>query len=359
MEELHTQLNHLPFSAIRRLMHTQSVSGIPDRVTDACPSSEFCEDCINGKLTWVPHTRPAMCAEVPLQQVYSDVHGPVSGRSQQGNVYWVSFIDDYSHFPAIYFIKNKSDVFGVFKWYRVWVENITGCRISILHDNKGGEYTLTELDRYLAEAGIHCEHSIQDMPQQLGVVECLNRTLDEGITMLLSQSGLSCVWWEDTTLHFLYRKIWLPSSITVPNTLYDLFYGKKGSVEHLRPFGCLVYVHLQKDQHGAFQLHALQCVLIGYPTDYKGWHFWDPTAHKEVVSNSAVFWESIFPHRQPGLSPAVPEAVPPWVMPHPVNNDVESEEAALPALAPAPAPDPHPLPAPVVAPDLQAPCLVP
>jgi len=197
-----------------------------------------------------------MHAEVPLQQVYSDVHGPVSTRSWWGNVYWVSFIDDYSHFLAIYFIRNKSDVFGVFKQYRAWAENITGCKISILHDNKGGEYTLTELDRYLAEAGIHHEHSIQDMPQQLGIMEHLNHNLDEGITMLLSQSRLSCAWWEDAALHFLYRKIWLPSSVTVPNTPYDLFYGKKGSVEHLWPFGCLAYVHLQKDQHGAFQLHT-------------------------------------------------------------------------------------------------------
>jgi len=87
------------------------------------------------------------------------------------------------------------------------VENITGYKIGVLHDDKGGEYTLTKLDRYLAEAGIHHEHSIQDMPQQLGITECLNHTLDQGITTLLSQSRLSRAWWEDAALHFLYRKI--------------------------------------------------------------------------------------------------------------------------------------------------------
>jgi len=305
---------------------------------DGHPSSDFCEDCVNGKLTWVPHTCPVMHAEVPLQQVYSDVHGPVSTRSWWGNVYWVSFIDDYSCFPAVYFIRNKSDVFGVFKQYRVWAENMTGCRISVLCDNKGGEYTLTKLDRYLAEAGIHHEHLIQDTPQQLGIMECLNRTLDEGITTLLSQSRLSHAWWEDATLHFLYRKIQLPSSITAPNTPpntpYDLFYGKKGSFEHLQPFGCLVYVHLQKDQCRAFQLHVLQCILIGYPTDYKGWHFWDPVAHKEVISNSTVFHKSVFPHWQPGLSLAVPETVLCWIMSCPVNDSIESEEVAVDAAPP-------------------------
>jgi transposase InsO family protein len=350
MEELHARLNHLPFSAVRRLIHSRSVSGMPDRVTDAHPSSEFCEDCVNGKLTRVPHTRPVAHAEVPLQWVYSDVHGPVPTRSRQGNIYWVSFIDDHSRFPAIYFIRNKSDVCGVFKRYRAWAENATGHRIGILRDDKGGEYTSTELDRYLAEAGIRREHSIHDTPQQLGVTERLNRTLDEGITTLLSQSGLSRVWWEDAALHFLYGKIQLPSSVTAPDTPHDLFYGKKGSVERLRPFGCLAYVHLQKDQRGAFQPHALQCILVRYPTDYKGWRFWDPVARKEIISDSAIFRESVFPHWQPGLSPAVPEPAPSRVVARPDDDDdADSEDMAADAARP-PA-DLNPLPAPVAAPD--------
>jgi len=357
MEELHARLNHLPFLAICQLMHSCSVGGILDQVMDSHPSSEFCKDCINGKLTQAPHTCPVTRAEVPLQQVYSDVHGPVSTRSWWGNVYWVLFIDDYSRFPAIYFIRNKSDVFGVFKQYRAWAENVTGRKIGVLHDDKGGEYTSTKLDRYLAEVGICHEHLIRDMPQQLGVVECLNHTLDEGITTLLSQSGLSHAWWEDAALHFLYGKIRLPSSVTAPNTLYNLFYGKKGSVEHLQPFGCLAYVHLQKDQRRAFQPHALQCILVGYPADYKGWRFWDPVVRKEVISDSAVFCKSVFPHRQPGLSLAVPETVLHRIVSRPVDNDVESEEVAVDAACPPTlAPDPHPLPAPVAVP---GPCLVP
>ena len=66
-----------------------------------------------------------------------------------------------------------------------------GRKLQILRDDKGGEYSLMEFNRYLADAGIRQEHSIRDTPQQLGVAKRLNRTLDEGITTLLSQSGLS------------------------------------------------------------------------------------------------------------------------------------------------------------------------
>jgi len=301
MEELHARLNHLPFPAVCQLIRTQPIDGIPDWVTGTHPNSNFCEDCVNGKLTRAPHTHPATCAEVPLQRVYTDVHGPIPTQSQRGHLYWVSFVDDYSRFPAVYFITKKSDVFAAFKLYRAWAENVTGRRIGILRDDKGGEYMTGDLDRYLADAGIQREHSICDTPQQLGVAERLNRTLAEGITTILSQSGLTRTWWEDTAAHFLYGKIRLPSLVTT-HTPYELFYGQRPSVDRLRPFGCLAYVHLQKDQHGALLPHAAQCIFIGYPIDYKGWRFWNPSTQKEIISDSAVFRESVFPFRKTGLS---------------------------------------------------------
>ena len=165
------------------------------------------------------------------------------------------------------------------------------------------------LDRYLIEAGIQQEHSVHDTPQQLGVAEQLNQTLAEGITTALSQSSLTQTWWEDAVVHFLFGKIRLLSSVTNCSP-YKLFYGKKPSVDCLRPFGCLAYMHLQKDQHGALLPHVAQCIFISYPTDYKAWHFWDLAACKEIISDSAVFHESVFPFQKPRLS-AVDRSVDP------------------------------------------------
>ncbi len=106
---------------------------------------------------------------------------------------------------------------------------VTGRKVGILRDDKGGEYTSAEMDRYLVDAGICREHSIRDTPQQLGIAERLNRTLDEGITTLLAQSSLSRIWWEDAASHFLYGRMRLPSTVTAPSTPYDLFYGKRGT----------------------------------------------------------------------------------------------------------------------------------
>ena len=223
-------------------------------------------------------------------------------QSRKGHRYWVTFIDDHSRLPAVYFVAKKSDIFKAFRRYKAWAENITGRRIGILRDDKGGEYVGKDFDVFLAEAGIRCEHSICDTPQQVGVAERMNRSLSEGITTLLSQSGLARVWWEDAAIHWLHGKIRLPSSVMAPLTPFEMFYGRKPDISHLRTFGCLAYVHLQKDQRPALTPHAAQCILIGYPVDYKGWRFWDPQARKEIISDSAVFHESTFPFRKPGLS---------------------------------------------------------
>jgi transposase InsO family protein len=237
----------MPNSAIRRLIQTGSIVGILKHVTGTT-SDNFCEDCVNGKLTRAPHSKLTNHADHPLFWVFLDVHSPVPVCSRQGHYYWVTFIDDHSRFLAVYFVTNKSDVFSMFRKYKAWAENATGQQISILWDDKGGEYVAGDFNDFLAEAGIHREHSIRDTPQQVGVAEQMNRSISEGVTTLLSQSGLMCTWWEDAAVHWLYGKIRLPSSATAPLTPFELFYGCKPDLSPLRPFGCLAYVHLQKDQ---------------------------------------------------------------------------------------------------------------
>src|SRR5258706_233751 len=270
MSELHARLNHIPCSAIQCLVWSRALPGLP-RSANGDSRGDFCEDCINGKLTRAPHTKPAARAERPLSRIFSDVHGPLPVHSRRGHSYWVTFIDDYSCFPAVYFIAKKSDVFEAFRKFKAWAENVTGQRIGILRDDKGGEYIGGDFDDFLAEAGIRREHSIRDTPQQLGAAEHMNRSIGEGITTVLSQSGLGRTWWEDAAMHCVSGRVRIPSSVTAPLTSFDLFYGRKPDVSTLRPFGCLAYVHLQKDQRPALTPHAVQCLLIGYPPDYKGW----------------------------------------------------------------------------------------
>jgi len=124
MEQLYARLNHTPYPVLRALIRNKPTKGLPAHVAGLCPGHDSCEDCVNGKLT-----RATARAGEPLARVFTDVHGPLPVQSRHGNLYWVTFIDDYSRFPAVYFIKRKSGVFAAFKRYKACAENITKRRI--------------------------------------------------------------------------------------------------------------------------------------------------------------------------------------------------------------------------------------
>jgi hypothetical protein len=57
----------------------------------------------------------------PLELVFSDVWGPAPS-SVGRQTYYVSFIDDFSKFTWIYFLRHKSKVFSVFQKFQQLVE---------------------------------------------------------------------------------------------------------------------------------------------------------------------------------------------------------------------------------------------
>ena len=66
----------------------------------------------------------------------------------------MTFINDYSCFPAVYFLSHKSEVLGAFCQYKAWAENVMGYCIGVLQDDKGSEYMSGAFHSFLDEAGI-------------------------------------------------------------------------------------------------------------------------------------------------------------------------------------------------------------
>ena len=62
------------------------------------------------------------CKEI-IDLVHSDVCGPMSIASILRSMYYVSFIDDFSHKTWIYFLKTKDEVFRRFQEFKALVEN--------------------------------------------------------------------------------------------------------------------------------------------------------------------------------------------------------------------------------------------
>ena len=78
----------------------------------------FSESCVNGKIHRCRFpTTGRRRGEEPLSIVHSDVCGKVNTKSLGGNDYFLTFIDDNTHFTWVYVLKHKYEVFQQFlKW---------------------------------------------------------------------------------------------------------------------------------------------------------------------------------------------------------------------------------------------------
>jgi len=70
------------------------------------PSTNLCEVCLQGKQIQLPYQKlpEDRKAKFIMNEVSTDVCGPISPKYLKGKRYFVSFIDHYSHFVICYSI---------------------------------------------------------------------------------------------------------------------------------------------------------------------------------------------------------------------------------------------------------------
>ena len=70
----------------------------------------------------ITFTRKGERASDVLDLIYIDVCGSMSISTRRGHQYFITFIDDLSKYGYIYLMKNKSELFEMFKRFRSEVE---------------------------------------------------------------------------------------------------------------------------------------------------------------------------------------------------------------------------------------------
>ncbi|CAL9012352.1 unnamed protein product [Prunus brigantina] len=162
----HRRLGHLNFVSMKKMQQMEMVTGLPV-LTEM---KDVCEGCVSGK-----HHREkfdkegAWRASYPLELVHTDLCGPMQNESIGGNRYFITFIDDFSRMCWVYFLRNKSDTFNVFKKFKAFVELQSGFSLKKLRSDRGGEYTSHEFQEFCANMGMERQLTIAHSPQQNGV----------------------------------------------------------------------------------------------------------------------------------------------------------------------------------------------
>jgi len=130
--------------------------------------------------------------------------GPCPDKSLGGHLYYVTFIDDHSRNAWLYLLKKKDEVFNKFKEFRCEMETLTKRKITNLRSDNCEEYTSKELIAYCKEVGIKRELIVPYYPEQNGVAERKNRTIEEGVRTMLLDQYLPKFLWGEATMTVVY-----------------------------------------------------------------------------------------------------------------------------------------------------------
>ena len=299
LEDLwHQRFGHLSRNNLRLLRDQKLVSGMDFQ---SVKELEFCESCAHGKQKRAsfPKGQATRASEI-LEIVHSDVCGPMQGNSLGGSRYFVTFIDDKSRFTAVYFMKTKDQVLEKFKEYEVMVTSMTEKKIKILRSDNGGEYTSKEFYNYLKEKGIQQQLSVPRAPQQNGVAERMNRTIQEPARSMMHNTEQDKKFWAGAVCTAVMIRNRSPT-VSVDNmTRYECFYGRKPDVSHFKVFGCKAYMPVPKENRKKWDSKTKKCIFVGYSITSKGYRLYDPVSRKICVSRDVLFDEDQFIHRKKG-----------------------------------------------------------
>ncbi len=215
--------------------------------------------------------RESKRASKSLDLDHSDVCGKTNAPSLGGTQYFLTFIDDFTHYTWIYVLKHKDEVFKCFQEWKYLVENASGRTVKVLRTDNGGEYTSAKFGDFLKCEGIRHERTIPRTPEQNGVAERMNRTLVETMRSMLSDAKLPQTFWGEALSTAVYLRNRSPTKAVRGMTPFEAWTKMKPSVGHLRVFGSDAYAHVPKEERRKLDSKAKKCTFVGYGDETKGY----------------------------------------------------------------------------------------
>ncbi|WVZ62530.1 hypothetical protein U9M48_012269 [Paspalum notatum var. saurae] len=285
-----------------------------------------CDACQQAKAHQLPFHSAVHVSSKPLELVHTDVWGPAK-VSVNGYKYYISFVDDYSRFSWIYFLKNKYQVESIFPQFQSHVERLLGRKILSVQSDWGGEYH--RLHKYFNRVGIAHRISSPHTHQQNGLVERKHRHVVETGISLLAHSSLPLRFWDESFHTACYLINRMPSKTIGGDTPLTRLLGVKPDYNFLKAFGCACWPNLRAYNSKKLSFRSKQCVFIGYSASHKGYKCLDRQTGRVYISRDVIFDEKMFPFQistEQSKSPAQTGSQP-ILLPTAINLNLYTESS--------------------------------
>ena len=294
IKDWHNRLGHVNPDKLKHMVKEGLVNGLQLAGDTKMP---FCETCQFGKHSRKSFPKTAVRSERVLEIVHSDVCGPLQENSVGGNRYFVTFVDDYTRYTAVYFMAAKSEVLKYFKEFHKEAELVTGEKMKCLRSDNGTEYVNGNFECYLKLHGIKRQLTAPYCPQQNGVAERVNRTLMDSARSMLCHSGLPKKFWGEAVLNATYVKNRVTTKAVESKVPYEAFWKRKPSVDYMRTFGCDAYGQVPSAIRKKLDPKSRKVTFLGYDLRSKAYRLWDFEKNRLVISRDVAFNEGSFSER--------------------------------------------------------------
>lgn len=289
----HRKLGHRDPDAIKQLVNQKLADGI--EMSD-CGIRIVCDCCMKSKMTRSSFPKKSNSrTESPLELVHTDICGKMPVKTIGGKEYVLTIIDDFSRYTIGYLLTHKSETIQCIKEYVAANQNRFGKLPQIIRSDRGGEYISNEYKAFLKTNGIAIQYTNPYTPEQNGVAERKNRHLVEMTRSLLLDAGLENSYWGEAIMTAIYLQNRLPTSST-EKTPYELWFGKKPELDHLKIFGSKAYVFIPKEKRKKLDQKAELLTFIGYSEETKGYRFLNKRTNQITISKDAKFVEDPIGH---------------------------------------------------------------
>ncbi|KAJ0808584.1 putative RNA-directed DNA polymerase [Helianthus annuus] len=278
-------------------------------------SSTPCNACHVGKSSKLSLSTSDFKSTSVLDLIYCDVWGPAPVTSYDGHRYFLLCVDHFTRYMWIFPLKQKSDVFAIFKQFVAMVERQFQSKVKSVQTDWGGEFR--NLPSFFSPLGIIHRRSCPHTSEQNGFVERRHRHVVETGLTLLAQSGVPSRFWHfafDTVVYLINR---MPSRTASNVSSFELIFSRPPDFSFLRVFGCQCYPHIRPYNQHKMEFRSLSCVFLGYSPVHHGYRCLDTTADRIYIARHVRFNELHFPFLQPPSTQHIPTSPDPYVTSYP------------------------------------------
>jgi len=182
---------------------------------------------------------------------------------------------DYSRWTWIKFLRCKDNAYDVFSNFCTQIQSEKEIKILKVRSNHGGEFENEPFETFCEKHGIIHEFSSPRTPQQNGVVERKNRTLQEMARTMIHENNFAKHFWAEVvnTTCYVQNRIYIRPILE--KTAYELFEGRRLNISYFHQFGCTYYILNNKLYLKKFDAKAQRGIFLSYSERSKAYRVYN------------------------------------------------------------------------------------